>query len=60
MQAITPVPPGCQEIPGVIITLPEGRWFRADGTVTDQWTERGVWATAEDAAEFLNIVFQNP
>lgn len=47
-------PPGCQEIPGVILVVEVGKaWLRADGTVTEVWTERGVWPTEADAAAFL-------
>lgn len=43
-------PPGCLEIPGFILTHPQG-WLTQDGEVTSDWNRRGVWATAEEARE---------
>lgn len=50
MNPIEP-PPGCQEVPGFILTIPCG-WLKKDGTPTDKWTERGIWPTVEAAETF--------
>lgn len=48
------VPPGCVEAPGYILDLFDGSaWMTQDGRVTDRWNERGVWPTAECAAEAM-------
>lgn len=52
-----PVPPNCQEIPGVILTLPNGHWLTKDGQETAHWPERGVWEDESAAKEFLQLLF---
>ena len=48
------VPAGCEPAPGYILEVAEnGPWLRQDGSVTDQWNERGVWATSAEAAAAL-------
>ena len=45
-------PPGCQVLPGFIVevnTLLVPAWLRHDGTVTVDWTQRGIWPTAKAA-----------
>ena len=50
-------PAGCQEIPGFILVVePEKSWLTADGNVTQNWHERGVWANQEDCAKFLDLL----
>lgn len=52
--AISEVPLGCVEAPGYILDLFDGSaWMTQDGRVTDRWNERGVWPTAESAAEAM-------
>lgn len=51
-----PIPPGCAPAPGFILTIPGG-WLRADGTPTDIWRERGVWATQELADQAIEDFF---
>lgn len=57
LNTMAPVPPNYQEIPGVILTLPDGRWVTATGQITDQWPERGVWADEATARAFLDLLF---
>jgi hypothetical protein len=58
--AIRDVPEGCQEIPGFILDVFEGSaWLRIDGTVTDNWGERGVWPTEASARAALDQFFQS-
>lgn len=43
-------PEGCIETAGFILVIEPGiSWLRKDLTMTTNWTERGVWETAEDA-----------
>lgn len=43
-------PSGCIEIKGFLLVIEPGKlWLRKDLTVTDVWSERGVWATQEEA-----------
>ena len=47
---VDPVPPGCQEIPGFILTVETGKvWLTQDGEETTVWEKRGVWPTAQAA-----------
>jgi len=54
---------GCPEdervyIPGHILALKDGkRWLRQDGSVTDVFGERGVWATEDAASAALDSFF---
>lgn len=46
------VPEGCEPIPGYIVECRNGTgWLTKDGSVTQVWQERGVWATPELAAD---------
>lgn len=57
---ILPVPPGCMEAPGYILTLRTGPgWITLDGRMTDKWQERGVWPTPE-AADKARQKFLSP
>ena len=39
---------------GYIVDLFDGSaWLKLDGSVTDKWEERGVWATEEQAQEAM-------
>lgn len=52
------VPQGCEHAPGFILDVFDGSaWLRADGSVTDKWKERGVWATEADARAALERFF---
>ena len=46
-------PDGCQEIPGYILPLGDGRWLTKSGQWTRVWERRWVWATADDAQQTL-------
>lgn len=60
VMATLDVPKGCLEIPGVILVFEtEKRWVTKEGLITDNWKERGVWATEQDANNFLNSIFNN-
>lgn len=47
-------PPGCQEIPGFILTLKSGGWLTKEGFPTWIFEERGVWPTQEAAEEAMS------
>ena len=50
------VPPGCQEIPGYILAVFDGKaWITQDGHVTDKWEERGIWPTQAAADEAMQM-----
>ena len=52
------VPKGHQPAPGFILDVFDGSaWLRADGSVTDKWEERGVWATEASARDALDRFF---
>lgn len=47
-------PKECLEIPGVLLVIEPGRlWLSKDGVITDQWNERGIWETEQDALNAL-------
>jgi hypothetical protein len=49
------MPSGAIEAPGYILDVFDGSaWMTEDGRVTDKWSERGVWPTAEAAQEAMN------
>lgn len=49
------VPPGCIEIPGIILEIRGGKaWITQDGQITTDWRKRGVWPTAVEAIAVLN------
>ena len=53
---VAPVPPGCQPAPGYILQLDgDNLWLTQDGGITDQWEQRGVWATPEAAQAALDL-----
>jgi hypothetical protein len=52
-------PEGCQEIPGYIVDLFEGSaWLTKDLQVTTVWSERGVWATQDEANAAMAALFK--
>ena len=52
-------PEGCQEIPGYIVELFEGSaWLTLGLGVTTVWSERGVWATQEEAHAAMAALFK--
>jgi len=47
---VDPVPPGCQETGGFILTVESRKvWLTLAGEETRYWAERGVWPTAQAA-----------
>lgn len=51
-------PPGCQEIPGFILSVFGGRgWFTQDGELTNDWNKRGVWPTQAEAEAARDAFF---
>lgn len=62
MSELNPIdpPPNCQEIPGYILVVEIGKkWITKDGLVTEDFAERGIWATPEDADRALDKFFMN-
>ena len=53
-----PVPPNCQEIPGVILTLSNGHRLTPDGRETANFTERGVWDDEATFESFIDLLFR--
>ena len=53
------VPPGCIEIPGIILEIRGGKaWITQDGQITTDWRQRGIWATEAGAIAVLNRVVE--
>ena len=49
------VPPGCIEVPGIVLELPGGRqWITQAGQITNEWRQRGIWPTAVEAIAVLD------
>jgi hypothetical protein len=51
-------PPGCQEIPGIILVV-NGGWVTQDGQFTAVFSERGVWPTQEAAEAARDAFFDD-
>jgi hypothetical protein len=52
-------PEGCQEAPGYIVDLFEGSaWLTLGLGVTTNWSERGIWATQEEAQAAMVAVMK--
>ena len=52
------VPPGCIEIPGIILEIRGGKaWITQAGQITTDWRQRGIWPTAVEAIAVLDQVF---
>jgi hypothetical protein len=53
-------PKGCMETAGYILVLKPGKkWLTADGRATTVFSERGVWATIEDAEHARNMLAED-
>ena len=51
------VPPGCIEVPGIVLELPGSRqWITQAGQITNEWRQRGVWATDAEAQAVLDRI----
>ena len=51
------VPPRCQEVPGIILEVLDGKhWITQDGRITNRWEQRGVWATKAEAQVVLDRI----
>ncbi len=55
MDELIEPPAGCMEIPGFIMIVKGGGWLTKDGKVTENFEERGVWETPEDAEMAMGI-----
>lgn len=52
---IKPIPAGAQEAPGYIVDIFDGSaWLTKDLMITDKWSERGVWPTANAAQKAMD------